>query len=546
MIFQDEQQIFDFIKENKQVSPEILKARDYKRSLLALIDGHGFIDELINKIEFIETSDRIRARKKYSRNITDTFERLFQPISNVFHSTGGSFTVDITNQKEKEDFLMKLANVRDEKSLKQYVESDWLPLYHIDPNGLIFVEYTTDNDTIDAYPTYKGIDSIRTYKRNGQLTELVLFEPIRVNSDKVKNIWRLVDGLNDYTILEVAENVFVIDEEKTFEHPFGQPPAILISNIIDINSDMRLSPIHKLIDIMREYANNQSVKSLYKIIQGNPIHWRVGSQCQTCRGRKKVTNAEGQSNKCSDCGGTGTYETKDVTDERVIPYPREGEVSVLPDIAGYISPDLPTWQQFTDELIYLEKHAYQTLWGISQDPETSETATGRFIDQQPMLNRLNKYADVSEWVQWKIGELIADVMVASKKPSEKVTTLSYGRRFILETPDALLNKYEEAKKEGDSTVVLDRILNEYVTSKYSNDTDTLRKQLIKAKYEPHIHYTIEQVQSIYGDEEAQKKGLFSKFWRELDKDSVDENLGSDFDKWYEINKVTIKTNNNED
>ena len=533
MTFQDENEVFEYIKSHQRVDTLFIKAREYKKELLSLIDGEGFIEELIKRIEFVETEGRVKARKKYSRSIADMNERLFQPIGNVFHSTGGSFNINIDNDNDKKDFLKKLSNVRDEKSLKQYVESDWMPLFHIDPNGLIFTEYDTIEEKPNVYPTYKSIDSIRHYISNGQLLDVLLFEPKPLKDASAKS-WRVIDDVMDYTVIQTGNN-YHIDEDKTFEHPFGQVPGLINSNIIDISSDLRLSPIHKIIGIMKEFATNQSVKSIYKMVQGNPIHWRVGSQCQTCRGRKKLTDSStGKSVGCTDCGGSGTYESKDVTDLTIVPYPREGEVSVLPNIAGYVSPDLETWKQLTEELIYLENLAYTTLWGITQSPEKSETATGRFIDQQPMLNRLNKYTDVSEWVNWKLAEWIGDVIVKSQPKEDTLTSIQYGRRFILESADSLLNKYEESKKEQDNSVILDRLLNEYITSKYSNDTEQLRIQLIKASTEPYVHLTINVVDEIFGKIEAKRKVLFAEYFNSLEHSTITEKSVSEgYNKWFE-------------
>lgn len=530
MIFDSDQDVFDFIKRHQAVNPHFVKARSYKKELLSLIDGEGFIEELVTRIEFLETEGRILARKKYSRSIADVFQRLFQPIGNIFHSTGGSFDINITNEKEKKEFITKLSNVRDEKTLKQYLESDWMPLYHIDPNGLIFTEYSTINDITDVYPTYKSIDSIRYYLPDGQLLEVLLFEPIE---DGNKKVWRIVDDKKDYTVIQEGESLR-IDEERTFEHPFNQVPAVINSNIIDISSELRLSPIHKIIGLMKEFATNQSVKSIYKVVQGNPTHWKVGVTCQTCRGRKKNVSSKGVESKCTDCGGTGNYESLDVTDLTIVPVPREGESSIAPNVSGFVSPAIDFLEYMGKELLALEKSAYTSIWGVDNDPNTSETATGRFIDQQPKLNRLNKYSDVAEWVNWKLAEWIGDVIVTTQPTEESVISISYGRRFILESTDIILEKYEKAKKEQDNSVILDRLLNEYITSKFSNDTKMLRVQLIKVKGEPYVHYSLDTVNEIFGVIEAKRKAFYSDWFNDLDFSKIDgKTIEGDYKKWFD-------------
>lgn len=537
MVFKDNDEVVKYVKDNQEVSELIKAARRYNTRLLALIDGKGFKETLI-LFEGLETEKRKRVRRNFSRPVNDTFERLFQPIANVFHSTGESFNVDISSNKEKELFLKKLSNVRDEKTLKQYVESDWMPLYHIDPNGIIFTEYSTKDEEVDAYPTYKSIYSIRAYQPNGQLLSVVMFEPVdRVFEGEEVKEWRVVDDDKDYIVIQRKEDYTVLDEESN-DHPFGIVPALLNSNIIDVSSELRLSPVDKILDLMMEFAVTQSNKSIYKIVQGNPKHWEVGPECTTCRGRAKVVDSAGDSIKCKDCNGVGHHVSQDVTDLKVIPYPREGTPGILPHVAGHTSPDLDTLKYFTEELTYAEKLAYQTLWGVGQEPLAYETATGRILDQQPKINRLNKYANAAEWVNWRLAEFMARVYTTEK---ETVVRILFGRRYILETSDALLRSYETAKKAGDSSTILDALLNEYTTSKHSNDMEMLRIMLIKISAEPYVHMTIEEVNDVFGNIEAQRKALFNDFFNTLEnKDISEATIDDKYDKWFKENKKELE------
>ena len=61
MIFKEESQIFNYIRENQKLDKWVSDAREYHKRLLALIDGEGFNDLLINKIEHIEGTDKAKA-----------------------------------------------------------------------------------------------------------------------------------------------------------------------------------------------------------------------------------------------------------------------------------------------------------------------------------------------------------------------------------------------------------------------------------------------------------------------------------------------------
>jgi hypothetical protein len=64
-------------------------------------------------------------------------------------------------------------------------------------------------------------------------------------------------------------------------------------------------------------------------------------------------------------------------------------------------------------------------------------------------------------------------------------------------------------------VILDRKMTEYLTSKYKNDPETLKTELLKKDLEPYVHYSIDTVLKVYGRNEAQKKGLFADWWETL-------------------------------
>ena len=535
MTFADDNEVLLYIKNNQSICSYIKRSREQTTELKALVSGKMFTDYLIKKIEHIEGEKRAIARKKYSRSVIDLFERLLRPIDNVYHSTGGSTHIKL-NPNELEVTLNSISKIRDGLSLGKWLEQFWMPLYHNDPAGVVFLEYKVENDRAYSYPTYKSINSIRKYEAKGQKCEVILFEPVKAkDSTGDYKIWRVVDDLKDYTVIQRGEN-YTVSEELTFEHPFGECPALINSNIIDILDDdyLRKSPINPICETSKEYAQNQSIKTVYKFLHGIPIQWRYVTVCRDCHGTKKKGNSD-----CPTCDAKGFYESKDVTDIVNLPTPTK-DTPILQDIAGYISPDLDTWTQYTEELKFLENTSFKTHWGTVVEAGANETATGRFIDVQPVMNRLNKYADVSEYMENQLTEWIINGLIPSKNKEEKVVAISYGRRYIIESPDVILEKYEKAKLNGDATTILDRLFNEYLTAKYRNDPKWLGMALKKAEVEPLLHYTIEQVLQIWGNEKAQEKTLFEEFWKTLTAEEVLDNdaakLKEMFKDWLEEQK----------
>jgi len=514
MILTDEQS-FSIIKANQTAPKWVVDARKYNKKLCALVSGEEFADELIEHIEKIESPAKAALRKKYSRNTVDFFARLFKPIENVFCSTGGVKDYKGGSHQLSDDDTAKLldiiSNIRDGKSIERYIQSQWLNNYHTDPAGVIYVTYTTNENGLDKiYPTYQSIGAVRNYEPKGQLVEWILFEP-DTKSVEGSLVWTIVDDLMVRTIIQTGEDFAIIEEPtKTFEHPFGETPAIINSDITN-KFGKRLSPIFEVEDIAKEYARDLSIKIIYKFLQGFPKHWRRTMFCQECKGTKK--SGAGQ---CKSCSGTGLMGNPDVGEIMNLPLPKEGEpIMSGDDIMGFSSPDLETWAKMNEELETLEDNTFKTLWGVAPRKQIQKTATEIHYDMQPQINKLNSYANAAEWIEWKITEWVANCIDTTKPKEEDVSLIVYGRRYILEGIDTIQQKYEDAKKAGDNSIVLDGIFDELLTVKFKNDPNWLKQELKKARVEPYLHNSTAEIFQFFGAKEVARKIYFHAWWKNL-------------------------------
>lgn len=535
MTFSNDQEAIDFIKASQTATTFFTAARKQSKELFSLVEGDGFLEELITRIEHLESEEKAKARKKYSRSIKDFYERLLQPINNVFSATGGSVKYDLSPEQQS-TLLDHISKIRDEKSIQKWVENMWMPLYHTDPNGVVFMEYKVDGDTNKTWPTYKSINSIRNYVLKGQMLDVILFEPKQLEDGK--QLWRIVDDVMDRFFIQKGET-FTLSKELSFKHPFGTVPGFAISDLIKLGTRLRISPIYKITELTKEYARDQSFKSLYKFLHGNPIQWRYFTQCKKCAGVGKTGGSV-----CSDCSGKGELRKNDVTDQVKLEVPTKDQQMITPEIAGFISPDIETWTQYNNELEILEGYAHKTHWGsifTFESTSGGKTATEVVVSNiQPIINKLNMYADSAEWVEKQITELTANFLFPVKTKEKNIAQISYGRRYIIESPDAILEQYNKSKEKGDNNVILDRLFNEYLTAKYKNDLEWLRTHLLKAEIEPYLHESVEQINDIFGQIESQRKILFGKWWGTLEQKDFQKDskvLKSEFDTWFDENKI---------
>lgn len=542
MILSDEQAL-ELIKNNQAVNPKLDSMRENSSMLYALVEGDMFKEKLIDQIEFIEGSDKSIARKKYSRDIQDFFERLFQPLENIWYATGGNKVYDIEDQDIKKEFLHTISNIKDSNTLSHWIQNTGINLSHVDPNGIMFMEYTSTPKK-EVYPTYKSINDIRHYEKRGQLLEYIIFEPTQAEflGQDVK-LWRIVDDETDRTFVELGQDL-ILSDEMSFPHPFGEVPALLNSNIVKTGMDYRLSPITPILGLSKEYARDQSIKTIYKFTQGFPIHWRYVTECDDCKGRGKDEKGD----KCSFCDGRGYLTKGDVTDVVTLPVPTADQATIAPDIAGHIKPDNETWNQYTAELATLERIATLTFWGTPLNSiETfggRKTTTEVLFNKQPIENRLNKYADYSEFIEWKMSEWILNFIDKQKERNENNIVINYGRDYVIEPSDTILKRYEEAKGKQENDVIMDELFRQYLQATYRTNPIELAKNLVKSEIEPYLHQTLKDIFDVFGSEEAQRKILFSKWWGTLIKSDyikTKEQLSSEYDIWFDKNKKEVET-----
>jgi hypothetical protein len=533
MTFLTDDEAIEAIKKHEPITPALLSMREKSKELKALVNGEDFIDELLEKIEFIESDKKAKARIKFSRSIQDTYARIFQPIDNIYYATGGVKEYDIESPELKKKYISKIANIRDGKTLSEWIQTKGIQIFNTDPNGLIFLEYKTQ-PTIDVYPTYKSINSVRHYESHGQQVEFVLFEPYVLNE---KYHYRIVDDLYDRTFIKDGQTWY-IEPNLSFKHPFGQCPALVCSNVSYVGKKEKLPAINNIIGLSKELARDQSILTLYKIFKGLPLFWKVVQMCGDCQGTGKSGDEV-----CGVCNGHGKYVGKnDVTDVIEVPLP-EGEEKLLTgdNIGGYLSPELDTWKKLEETIDKLEEKMYKSHWGTSFgmkiNGNVEKTATEVIFDKQPFENQLNKYADYVEYIEWKLSEWILNLFDQSKDKQKSLITINLGRRYIIESYDVLLDRYELAVKAQCNSVILDKIFEEFLYSKFRNNPIDLQISLAKAKVEPYLHYTIDNTLLIFGNEEAQRKMLFNKFWQTVTQFSNTEKLINDYNVWFEANKI---------
>lgn len=495
---------------NKKLIDEASK---YTRKLMMHMTGVG-LKEYIQRIDHFERPGAQEIRLKYTASNKDLFSRIHRPIDKVFNARGGSSYYNLPEAQTKK-FRQILSNVEYGYSIRKWMEAFWRPAYHYDPMGMIFIEIDQNGE---AYPTYKSIIDVYDYQPNGRQLDYIIFktdqkiERVRNGKKVQRPVYRIVDDAFDYLVEWDGVNYRTIQKE-TFANFFGQVPAIIISDIFDPLRGFYISPDDDIIEKADEFLREGSVKSIFKNYFGFPQAWRYSSDCPTCQGEGIF---EGR--KCPDCHGQRVNSKREPWEAIEVPIPESNDHKLAPDLAGYVSPDIEGWGKMTEELQLLEDIMDRTYWGTQrvEEDKKNETATGRFVDVQPVNERLNKFSDAAEYVEDYVTDLLGQFYFGK---GYKGASINYGRRFLIETPDEIWLKYQNARKSGAPNSVLDNLLIDFYQTKYQSDSVEMQRYLKLMRVEPFVHLTAIDLNAITIPKLDYLKKLYFNEWLAITPDS---------------------------
>lgn len=492
-------------------------AQQYSKKLRMHMYGEG-LKQAITKIDGFESDKLKNLRTLYAKSNKDLFSRLGRPIDKVFSARGGSVYYNLAQQQEKQARQLAM-DIRDGYSIRKWVEHFWKPHYLDDPNGIIFIEIDNSNF---AYPTYKLTNCIYDYQVAGTTLDYIVFnvdkaEKVKYGIDPDTLVYRVVDDAFDYFVKKVDQEVYVL-ADLTFPNYFLKVPAILNSDIPNASvPGQQLSVFDDVIELADKFLLTGSIKDTHGFMHGFPKYWEYADGCAKCAG----TGYEG-ADKCTECKGTGKSVMTKVSDIKLLTPPEKDDVVLAPNVAGYVEPSEVYHRISTAEISNLESEMNFTIWGNEgrkqvmnsglqggNGKDVVKTATQVVDDYQPMINRLSTITDAAE----KRHKFILDMVVEHNiNKGYKGSSVNYGRRYMLEGPDVIWQKYSDARKAGSPVSLLDDLYTEYLESKYDSDPVGLAINIKLKDIEPFVHNTIGEVKNFGIDPIELNKKIYFGEW----------------------------------
>ena len=511
---------------NNPGKARVQRGREYSKKLRRHIYGTG-LDKYFQQIEGYERPSMKALRDKYSTSNKDLFSRLGRPLDKVFTARGGSLYYNLPEAKEKQARVLS-QDVKDGYSVRKWVESFWKPHMLDDPYGIIFLELAPlqqarllrSKGKSFVFPTYKPIESIFDYLPKGNRLEYVVFElgqeeKSRLGLQEADKLFRVVDDAQDYYVKLTDKTASIIASE-TLVNYFGEVPAMLNSDIPDPEfENCVLSLYDDVIELAEKFLLKGSIKTVHDFLHGFPKYSEFASDCPSCKG-EGVENGK----KCDECNGSGRKPMSRVSDMKMIAWPSKEDQVILPSqVAAYISPDKIFHEIATADLQDLENAMAVTLWGtqsrlqtqgaaISQDG-TARTATEIMDEIKPQADRLVPVSEMAEQRDKFIRDAVIRLQVQVGYAGSSV---NYGRRYMLEGPDAIWLKYSDARIKGAPQNVLDTLLNEYIEANYQSDPVGLKIAKTLMYIEPFVHVTAANLKALAPDQKDYAAKLYFSEW----------------------------------
>ena len=292
------------------------------------------------------------------------------------------------------------------------------------------------------------------------------------------------------------------------------------------------SPIDAQIELLDKYVTSNSVLNIAEFFHNYPQQFIYVDECQRCNGTGNIGTID-RWEECPECEN-GKAERKDPTDIIKLRVPTKDQQKIDPP-SGFIYMPTEPWELMTKAVDRTWNRIFFTHSGTVVSREgKNETATGRFIDAQPVNNRLNKYSKSIEQAHTAIANFLGKFYFPL---TFEKAFIQYGRRYLIETPDQIWEKYLNAKKQEAPVTTLNILLEQYLESEFRENETMLDIEKKKVLLEPWVHWDVKTVRAsqTISDEDKQKKEFFGEWVKtktpeDIEKTSLEE-LAADLDAY---------------
>jgi hypothetical protein len=512
------------------------------------ISGEGF-DETLKQIEGLESTVDHAIKKDHAQpTTTRIFSQVLNQFKKVFRAQGFSRNHKFKNNNKEliEDFWFYLKNVSSGLSMQELMEVVWFQADFKEFNGVFIVELPKEQkgDHAEPFVDFIPLKHIHDIMVRGKKIEYIIFESeITIKQgqgDKTVKKYRVIDDVADYNFMrdgdvitlmtreEFDEDGEIVTVEDVIPNTWGYVPCIQPSTVYD-NLDSDTLKTSHIVHVMPNADSYLSISNSHAVSvkkHQHPIFYSFPVTCPSCNSTGTVEGKDHEFLECQKCNGHGSvpFYNKNPGEGISLPEPDENNsVNKAEAPCGYVSVDIDSIQDQREELKFEENNIEKGslgVEGILLNKSKRETATGKEIDLQPLIDKLTFFSANGESVEGFLTNTIAKARYGKDYIGSDI---NWGRKFFVRTEQMIEIEYGEAKKNGLPVSALKELLEELYFTKFDNNPKALTRSLLLLELEPFPTSTTQEVidTDIANEIDVVIKLYFADFIEELEREVGD-------------------------
>ena len=518
---------------DKPLALGLTDARENQAIARTLISGDGFIDNLKRQSK-LESEANFELKKALCKPETPrVFKQILNQYKKVFRAKGFIRQYDFNGDTNYvNEFTKQLENVYRGMSIEEFMQKVWFKAIFEDWNCVFLTEINTINDEVNANINVVPTSAIHDILVKGNKIEYLVIKSDCLIDGKKHKKYRVIDDSFDYVFIsngkDLKINTYVNTDgvivEDVLPNYWGYVPAIQCSTIIkDLkNETIKSSYLDTVFPLAEQYQDLCNSHYLSVKLHQHPIFYSYPTTCGGCNGSGKLKN-----DNCNTCNGTGIIPIykKDLTQGISLPEPLEGEPYKAEAPCGYVAPDLPTLIEQRNEIDILENKIEKGALGVEGilvKSTKNETATGKELDLQPLLDMLSDFAKNGQIVEQFLTDCIGDALyndVNNNTEIYKGCKIVWGQKFFIKSAETINKEFAEAKISGIPSSLLLDYLHDNIYTKYENNSKYMSRALMLLELEPLPTYAIDDVKDIINKDDLILKIYFNDFIERFEREN---------------------------
>ena len=505
-----ESEIKEYI-EKPRAQEFLLSAGESQKQHQLHVLGKGFHEWLEEQAAGIESAKTLERKKRFctpktvsiTAQIMKQFMKAFRAKGNVFQY---NFSGD--NTQKSVDFSLYLKDFSKGFSMDEVMQNKWFEAMFTDFRGFMAVELTPYDKLIDPnieqpYITLYPTHCVHDVWVEGNRVEYVILKWVITIGNEEREAFRVIDDEKDTIYYREGDSIVQAmrtDAEgntvpDSFKQKFKQVPFIQVStychNAIDyLYKD---SPISKVIGEMKDLLSTATDHTICIKLHQRPIFYSLPAMCNTCNGAKevrvKVENGKDKMEPCGTCNGVGmvSHLKTDVGQGYSLPYieTNDGGFPGAQPPCGYVTPDNESLVEQRNELEFIKRAIERGALGVEgllslDERSNAETATGRSIDLQPIMDTLEPFSQNASIVRQFLTDRVGEIW----SPSFEKSYIYYGRKYFLRSEQQVLDELKHAKEAGASKSFIKELMTELYWIQFEGNPMARDRAILLLDVEP--------------------------------------------------------------